>query len=186
MRGMVPGLTSPVPLVTRLPAILQEDEFLQRFLPAFDDAVAPVYAVLDNLAAYITPSYAPSDFVDWLAGWVDIAVDEEWPEAQRRRIIADAAALHRRAGTVGGIRDAVHLAAGPDAVVELVESGGATWSASPGGSLPGAVDAAVRISITVPDGDEPSIRRRLERVAAGVVPAHLPVVLTVTVQGRAS
>ena len=29
MRGVVPDLLSPVPLITRLPAILQEDEFLQ-------------------------------------------------------------------------------------------------------------------------------------------------------------
>lgn len=186
MRGLVPDLVSPVPLVTRLPAILQEDEFLQRWLPAFDDAIAPVYATLDSLDAYVRPEYAPADFLEWLAGWVDVAVDEEWSDGQRRRIVADAVSLHRRAGTASGIRDALQLAAGPDATVSVDESGGTSWSATPGGALPGSTDAAVKISIAVPAGDEVELRRRFERVAAAVVPGHLATRLTVSVGGGGS
>lgn len=193
MRGMIADLPNPVPLITRLPAILQEDEsrpgveppFLPRFLPAFDDAIAPVYSVLDNLDAYVRPEYAPADFLEWLAGWVDIAVDEEWTEEQRRRIVADAASLHRRAGTAGGIRDTLQLAAGPAATVELEESGGTAWSATPGASLPGSKDAAIVVTITVPNGDAAELTRRLERVAAAVVPAHLPAEVRVSVTAPA-
>jgi len=189
MRGLVPDLPNPVPLLTRLPAILQDDEFqapsrlpfLPRFLPAFDDAIAPVYSVLDNLEAYVRPEYAPPDFLEWLAGWVDVAVDEAWTEEQRRRIVADAASLHRRAGTAGGIRDALQLAAGPAATVEVEESGGSAWSAEPGAELPGSAAVAVAITITVPEGDQAALVRRFERVAAAVVPAHVPTRVTVTV-----
>jgi phage tail-like protein len=184
MRGIVPRLASPAPMITRLPAILQEDDFLNRALPAFDDAIAPVFATLDNLEAYIRPEYAPADFLEWLGGWVDVAVDEEWTEAQRRRIVADAAGLHRRVGTVGGIRDALQLAAGPAATVEVVESGGTAWSTEPGGPLPGTERAAVVITITVPGGDAEDLARRFERVAASVVPAYLPTHLSVSVSGE--
>ena len=180
MRGVVPDLLNPVPLITRLPAILQEDEFLHRWLSGFDDLIAPVYATLDNLEAYVRPAYAPADFLEWLAGWVDVAIDEAWTEEQRRRIVADAASLHRRAGTAGGIRDALQLAAGPTATVEVEESGGTAWSAESGGELPGSRDAAVLITIAVPDGDEAELVRRFERVAAAVVPAHLPTRVTVS------
>jgi hypothetical protein len=49
MRGMVNGLASAVPLAPRLPAVLQEDDFLRQFLRAFDDALAPVFTTLDGL-----------------------------------------------------------------------------------------------------------------------------------------
>ena len=180
MRGMVPKLPNPVPLVTRLPAILQEDDFLNRALPAFDDLIAPVYSTLDNLEAYVRPEYAPADFLEWLAGWVDVDLDEEWTEEQRRRIVADAAMLHRRLGTPGGIRDVLQLAAGPDATVDVEESGGTSWSTDPGGPLPGSSEAVVVITITVPSGDPADLARRFERVTAGVVPAYLSTRLSVS------
>ncbi|WP_242492264.1 phage tail protein [Agromyces binzhouensis] len=176
-------LANPVPLGMRLPGILQEDGFLMRWTSAFDDSIAPVYAVLDNLEAYVRPSSAPADFLEWLAGWVDVALDDAWSEEQRRSIVAGAAALHRRAGTPGGIRDAMRLAAGPDAEVEVEESGATAWSPTPGAPLPGSAEARLVITVTVPNGDRAELERRFERVAAAVVPAHLPVGVTVVVSG---
>ncbi|WP_395244449.1 phage tail protein [Agromyces sp. MMS24-K17] len=167
-----------------MPAILQEDDFLQRMLPAFDDAIAPVLAVLDNLPAYVDPRLAPADFLDWLAGWVDIRVDEAWSVPQRREIVAGAVALHRRSGTAGGIADAVRLAAGPGSTVEVVESGGIAWSPTPGGDLPGSSELAVTVRVTVPkrsldDGLEP----RLVRVVRTLVPVHVPCTVEVRTGG---
>ena len=74
MRGMVDGLGSAVPLATRLPAVLQEDAFLQRFLLAFDDALAPVFTTLDGLACYPGSALGPRGFpglacrLGWSAG----------------------------------------------------------------------------------------------------------------------
>ncbi|WP_438854737.1 phage tail protein [Agromyces sp. M3QZ16-3] len=189
MRGIVHDrinrqpLANPVPLGSRLPGILQEDQFLMQWIRAFDDSIAPVYAVLDNLDSYVRPTSAPADFLDWLAAWVDVALDDAWSEEQRRSIVAGAAALHRRAGTPGGIREALRLAAGPDAEIELEESGATAWSPTPGAPLPGSDELRLAITITVPKGDRAELQRRFERVAAAVVPAHLPMVLTVVVAG---
>ena len=102
MRGRIPGLASPVPLASRLPAVLQEDEFLQRFLASFDESLAPVFLALDGLASYVDPRLAPEDFLNWLSEWVGVRVDEHWPVAQRREIVANGARIHRRRGTAAG------------------------------------------------------------------------------------
>ncbi|MGI9824255.1 phage tail protein [Agromyces sp. Marseille-Q5079] len=174
MRGSIPGLASSVPFITRLPAILQEDDFLQRMLPAFDDAIAPVLGVLDNLDAYLDPHLAPEDHLDWLATWVDIRVDQAWSVQQRRDIVAGAVALHRRTGTAGGIADAVRLAAGPESAVEVDESGATAWSSTPGAALPGRDDPGVTVTVTVPDASIDGLEARLTRVVRSLVPAHVP------------
>jgi phage tail-like protein len=175
MRGLVPGLATPSPFLERLPGVyqdVQDDDFFPRFLRVFDDSVAPTISTLDNLVAYVDPWLAPEDFLDWLAGWVDIAPDATWTLDQRRDIVARAVALHRRAGTVDGIRDAVQLVAGPDAEVDVGDNGGVAWSATPGGDLPGSGEQFVRVNVT--GADEPDVRRRIERVLRSVVPAHVP------------
>ncbi|MRG59563.1 phage tail protein [Agromyces sp. CFH 90414] len=174
MRGAIPGLASPSPYLTRLPAILQEDDFLQRMLPAFDDALAPVLGVLDNLAAYLDPHLAPADHLEWLASWVDIRVDDAWSVQQRRDIVAGAVALHRRTGTAAGIADAVRLAAGPESSVEVEESGATAWSAMPGAPIPGSDEPGVTVTVTVPDASAEGFEARLARVVRSLVPAHVP------------
>ena len=196
MRGYLPGVPdlvpndqadhvpNPVALITRLPAILQEDEFLARWLSAFDDVIAPVYVTLDNLDAYVRPAYAPVDFLEWLAGWVDVAVDGAWTEQQRRSI-------------VGGCASRCTDAPGPPAASATPCSSPPgprrpSWSRSPaaprgrstpGADLPGSASAVVDITITVPKGDAAELVPRFERVAAAVVPAHLPTRVSVSVGG---
>ncbi len=179
MRKALPGLASAAPVGLRLPGVYQEDDFLMRFVSAFDDGLAPVLATLDGLEAYVDPGLAPEDFLDWVAGWVGIEIDDTWTVEQRRAIVAEAASVHRRRGTVQGVADAVRLAV--DAEVEVEETGGAQWSASPGAALPGEAEPrlVVRVRCDRPDDVD---ARRLDAVVAGVKPAHIP--HTVEILGR--
>ncbi len=181
MRGIIDGLDSPVPVLLLLPGVLQEDEFLGRWLEAFDASLAPVFVVLDNLDAYVRPETAPPDFLAWLAGWVEARLDDAWPIEQSRQVVAGAAGLLRRAGTVGGIRDAMSLSAGPGARVEVVDTGGTTYSAEPRAALPGSSAAEVSVAVTVQGGDPAELQRRLERAARQFVPAHVRCVIAVSV-----
>lgn len=169
-RGAVPGLASPVPLLERLPAVLQEDGFLQRLMPAFDEGFAPVILTLDSLAAYVDPWLAPPDFLDWLAGWVGVELDDAWSVGQRRAVVAAAAQVHRRAGTVRGVADALALAL--DADVAVTDSGGCAWSATPGGTLPGEPRPWLRARIAVADPDAVDARR-VDAQLDAVKPAHV-------------
>lgn len=177
---MVEDLRSRTPLLAQLPAVYQEEEFVHRFVAAFDDALAPVLLTLDTLQDYIDPRLCPPDFLAWVAEWLGIAVDEAWPVDQRREIVMGAAVMHRRRGTLPGVADAVRLSLGlgaatsaDDDVVQVSDTGGTTWSAAPGSPMPGTALAELTVRVTVPDPDVLD-RRRLDRVVAAVKPAHVP------------
>ncbi|MCJ8505885.1 phage tail protein I [Kocuria flava] len=172
MRGRIPGLSSPVPLASRLPAVLQEDEFLRRFLASFDESLAPVFLTLDGLASYVDPRLAPADFVNWLAEWVGVRVDEHWPVPQRREIVANGARIHRRRGTAAGIADAVRLAAAGVTHVDIEDSGGTEWSRTPDTQLPGTSRAELHVRVHATSLEDVDARR-LDAVIRAVKPAHV-------------
>ena len=173
MRGMVEGLPSAVPLAPLLPAVLQEDEFLQRLLMAFDDALAPIFTTLDGLAGYVDPRLAPEDFLNWLADWVGVRLDESWPASQKRAVVANAAMIHRRRGTVPGVDEAIRLAVGGVVDVQIEDSGGAAWSSTPGAGFPGTPAALLHVRVFAASPEDVNVRR-LEGIINAVKPAHVP------------
>ena len=89
-------------LLNYLPSIYADDPFLDGFLKIFESIWSPLERQLDVLYAYFDPHLTPSEFLPWLSTWVDLALDENWPEARRRELIRRAAELYRRRGTAGG------------------------------------------------------------------------------------
>ena len=178
MRGAVDGLASPCPLGERLPGLYRDDDLAQRLTAAFDESLAPVLAALDNFSAYLDPALAPADFLEWLAGWVGVALDENWPPERQRDLVARAAELYRRRGTAGALADQVALYTG--AVPEIVESGGVAWSATPGEELPGSEEPSLVVRVQVPDPSQVDTGR-LETIVAEARPAHVPVTVEVVV-----
>ena len=63
-----------------LPAMFHDDDLSQRLCGGLDDVIAPVPATLDSFWAYLDPALAPVDFVEWLAGWVGLELDQTWDE----------------------------------------------------------------------------------------------------------
>lgn len=87
-------------------------DFLARFMGLFDEARSGTLAPVERLPAYFDPLAAPAaapgspgaDFLDWLAGWIGIALDRNWSVARRRRLVAQAPHLFRLRGTVAGLK----------------------------------------------------------------------------------
>ena len=52
---------------------------------------------------FYDPHVAPTDFLNWLAGWSAFTIDLEWPEAQKRALIKRAVDLYRIRGTKRGL-----------------------------------------------------------------------------------
>lgn len=77
--------------------------FFQRFLLGFEDGIAPLRALIDNMDRFFGPNTAPPDFLPWLATWASLALDENWPEMKHRRLIREAAELYRWRGTRRGL-----------------------------------------------------------------------------------
>ncbi|MDH6113648.1 phage tail-like protein [Kitasatospora sp. MAP12-15] len=173
-RRAVAGLASPHPLGERLPGVYAEDDFTQRFLGAFDDVLAPVFAVLDCLDSYWAPEVAPADFLDWLAGWVAAetsarADGEPAPLAERRALVAEAIPSHRLRGTARGLVERLRQL---DVEAEVIDSGGSSWSATPNGPLPGTPRPAVLVRVRTADRSAASLRR-IEALVERERPAHV-------------
>lgn len=170
MRGLVAGLDSPHPLGPSLPALYQDDDFAQRFLGGLDQVLAPIFSTLDNFDAYLDPWLTPADFLDWLAGWVGIALDDSWDEARRRTIVARAVDLYRMRGTAMALAGQVEIQTGGK--VEIIENGATSWSVDPGGDLPGSPEPLVVVRVTVPD-PKAIDGTRLDALISAAKPAHV-------------
>jgi phage tail-like protein len=171
VRGLVAGLESPHPLGEHLPALFQEDGFAQRLAGAFDTMLAPAIGSLDNLEAYLDPGLAPEDFLEFLAGWLGIALDETWPVERRRALVASAAELYRLRGTVRGLRAHVAIFTGGD--VDVEENGAAAYSMAPGGAMPGTAELRLHVRVRLSDPKSTSVAR-LDALVASAKPAHVP------------
>jgi phage tail-like protein len=180
-RGLVRSLISPHPLGEALPALFQEDGFTQRFMSAFDTALAPVFATLDNLPAYLDPWLAPSDFLEWLGSWFGLALDDTWSVDRRRAVLANAFEFYRMRGTARGLKAQVETLTGGTA--EIIDTGGVSTSTTAGEALPGSPNFALMVRVAV---DDPSTinTARLDALVAAAKPAHVTHNVQVVKRGK--
>jgi phage tail-like protein len=170
MRGTVPGLPTPYPLGSFLPAVYQDDPFTMRWTEALDEVLAPLTLALDCITAYIDPMLAPEDFLEWLAGWFGTVLDENWPADRQRAVVAASVGLYQSRGTAAGLRAHLELVTG--AAVEITDSGGVTWSPVPGAQLPGDPVPVLTVRITVTDETQVNVRA-VDDLIRAAKPAHL-------------
>ena len=169
-RGLVPELLTPHPLGPTLPALFQEDSFSWRLCEGLDEVLTPIMVDLDCLDAYLDPGLAPPDFLEWLAGWVGLSLDQNWSDAQRRALVGEAGELYRWQGTARGIAEHIRLYTGVDPEVD--DTGGVSWSAAPLGALPGQPGAQVVVRVAVVDPGEVDVSH-LDAIVAAAKPAHV-------------
>ena len=169
-RGLVRSLISPHPLGQALPALYQQDDFTQRFVSAFDAALAPIFAALDNFPAYLDPWLAPEDFLEWLGGWFGIVLDESWSTPRRRALVSRAFEFYRMRGTASGLKEQVEVLTG--GTVELHETGGVASSTTAGAALPGSPNFAILVRVTVDDPSTINLTR-LDSLVMAAKPAHV-------------
>jgi phage tail-like protein len=174
MRGIVRGLSSPHPLGSLMPAVFQDDDFTMRWTQALDEVLAPVPVSLDSIEAYFDPLLAPEDFLAWVASWCGIVLDENWPLSRRRAVVSAAAELYRGRGTLAGLRRHIELVTGGR--VEVADTGGVTWSATPDAYGDGGPDSAagpaVFVRVRVADPAEVNVRA-LDDLISAIKPAHV-------------
>jgi len=180
-RGLVRTLSSPHPLGEALPALFQEDGFTQRFMSAFDSALAPIFATLDNLTAYLDPWLAPPDFLEWLGSWFGLVLDDAWSVDRRRAVLANAFEFYRMRGTVKGLKAQVETLTGGTA--EIIDTGGVATSTKAGEALPGSPNFALMVRVAV---DDPSTinASRLDALVAAAKPAYVTHKVQVVKRGK--
>jgi len=100
-----------------LPAIYQEDELMGRFLMLFESFLAPIEQQIEQLALYLDPRLTPPEFLPWLASWIDLVLDEAWPEDRRRQLLGAATDLYRKRGTCRGLQEYLEIYTGGNATI---------------------------------------------------------------------
>ncbi|MDT4941007.1 MAG: hypothetical protein QOJ34_1096 [Pseudonocardiales bacterium] len=170
MRGTIAGLETAAPLGPMLPAIYQEDDFSMRFIAGFDDVLAPILVALDCLIDYFDPALTPTDFLEWLASWVGIEVDESWATDRRRAAVSTAVEMYRMRGTISGLRANLEVLSGGE--VEITDSGGVAFSTSPMGSLPGQDSPRLAVRVTIAGADDRTTKA-IDAIVSAAKPAHV-------------
>lgn len=99
-----------------LPAIYQENpvskNFLERFLSIFETASYDLETTISTICKYFDPDSVPQDFLNWLASWLNVALEEEWPEDKKRRFIREAYTLYKSRGTPSCIEKIIEMYTG--------------------------------------------------------------------------
>jgi len=87
----------------------------------FESFLAPIEGQIDNLPFYFDPDFTPARLLPWLATWVDLTLDDHWPEAKRRQLLKRAVSLYRKRGTRRGLQEYLEIYTG--AQVQISEHG---------------------------------------------------------------
>lgn len=96
-------------LLHSLPQVFQKADrdgghFLREFLWLFDSLAADIQRKLDRIHEYFDPREAQPEFLDWLASWVALTLDQGWPEERKRKLIRKAIEIYEWRGTVRGLK----------------------------------------------------------------------------------
>jgi phage tail-like protein len=169
-----------------LPTLYQGDEFLGRFLRIFEDVLSPIEGMIDTVADALDPRLAPEEFLPWLASWLGVELDENWPVEQRRELMTRAATLYRWRGTRRGLREHVRIyARRPPLIVEnftgmrLGQDAALGMNTRLGTYQPDCVYVTV-----VADRPETLDERALQRIVEASKPAHVGYLLEVRGTGE--
>jgi phage tail-like protein len=119
-----------LPRIYRATDSRERVNFFGRYLKVFEhlltgrrdalDVTPGVEETLGRIHRYFDPLSAPSEFVELLASWVAVRLAGEWPEAKRRRFVAEVVPLYKKRGTVEGLTNILRIYIGPDTAVEDV------------------------------------------------------------------
>jgi phage tail-like protein len=104
-----------------LPAVYQQDkvsrELLERFLSTFETIFSGLEATIERIPEVFDPDLTPGEFLDWLAQWLDVVIEEDWPVDVKRRLIQRASQLYERKGTPGGLADFIEVVTGTRPII---------------------------------------------------------------------
>jgi phage tail-like protein len=104
-----------------LPAVYQEDptsrEFLQRFLAIFETVASGLESTIERLPEVFNPERTPKEFLNWLAQWLDLGIEEDWSPDVKKRLISEASSLYQKKGRPDGLAEFIEIVTGKRPII---------------------------------------------------------------------
>ncbi|GIG59595.1 hypothetical protein Lfu02_39670 [Longispora fulva] len=115
-------MTATVP--DEVPDDMRDHPVVNLLAHVADGLLDPVRRVALDPGRYLDPATAPPDVLAWLAILLGMGDELDTPpKAHQRRILAAAVDLHRRRGTVSGLRDLLRLYGADAQITEQLNDG---------------------------------------------------------------
>jgi phage tail-like protein len=107
-----------------LPAVYKQPEesrdFLNRFLSVLDHLRGATEATVERFSFYLGPRSTAESFLGWLAGWVGMTLENQWPVWKRRKLLEQSPLLYRDRGKPAGLARHLEIYLGrAPAILEL-------------------------------------------------------------------
>lgn len=159
----------------RSPAAL-DTPFFERFLKGFEDALQPIQETLGRLDQLFGGQSAPAEMLPWLATWVALALDDNWPELRRRRLIREAVELYKWRGTRKGLSRYLELYTGivpeiDDQPVDGMKLGPGALLGTERTILGGLPNHCFKVRVKVPKSS-PATEETVRAIIESEKPAH--------------
>jgi phage tail-like protein len=177
-------------LLKYLPALYAEqDEFMGRFVMLFESFWLPIEDRINHVYYYLDPKLAPPDLLPWLATWVDLVLDEKWPEEKRRKLLSAMVLLYRQRGTRRGLQQYLEIYTGQQAhIVEHRAHNfqlGKITRLGPSAALGKRnVSHTFSVTLTLPpaanEEERKERQRKIEAIIESEKPAHTAYTLALT------
>ncbi len=123
------GLDEPSAYLGYLPGIYQQGadkgsfiarylKIFEKFLSGIDDAsvskvsIEGLEQVVARLHEFFDPEFTPKEFLEWLAGWMALALRDDWDEPSKRRLMRRIIPLYKKRGTKGGLTEYLRIFVG--------------------------------------------------------------------------
>ena len=165
-------------LANYLPAVYQENDFIGRFLSAFEKVLlgrAPEQGVdpgfpgleesIAGLVGMLDPREAPEGFLEWLAGWTSFTFRADLDAGKQREFLANVIQLYRRRGTKANLKKLLEIfTIGIPAITEADVGElqvGVRSTIGVDTSLGGGSPHFFRVTIALPRGPEATQNRQM-------------------------
>lgn len=164
-----------------LPEVYQGDQrsrsFVERYLNLFQSLYSDLEQKIDNVAGFFDPDVVEGEFLQWLAGWLDIDDGYIWSEEQLRYLIKNGVQMYKLRGTRRAVSDMVELYLGEKPyIVENFQLESSEGEAKTSGLLARLYGGnSYYFTVAVPERCVPSVKehKTLLKIIESAKPAHM-------------
>ena len=113
-----PNLARHLPSIYQMTGLGVESEFLRRYLWIFHHLFESLTRKIDRIDKTFRPLEVQEELLPWLASWLALTLDPDWPVERKRKLIRRAAELYAIRGTSRAVAQFLEIFTGVEPEIE--------------------------------------------------------------------